>query len=354
MEYKENGDKARERLKAFWSYSCIDRCALSVQARRTGADMPPQPEVDLLTQWTDTDYILDSAEARFRETYYAAEAIPCYHPFIGSGSIAAFMGSPLNFAKDTVWFSQVIDDWSGFTLQFDENNQWWKKVIELTRVALERGKDKYFVGLTDFHGAGDSLLLLRGSQNLCMDFILNPDDVKNAIRYLTDVIIQCFNVLSEMILNRQDGITTWMGLWAEYRHDVLSEDVAALISPDMFREFFREELEQYSGQLDKSIFHLDGPDALRHLDFLLEIPQINAIQWVPGDGKPEAVGWIPVLKKIQDKGKGLFVYSSASNVEKLLSELKPEGLFIHVYDIFDNQDDADSFIRKVEKWCCSR
>jgi len=354
MLYKQDWEKARIRYEAFWEGSCIDRCAISVTASRSGKNLRTAKQADLVTKWTDTEYILESTEDYFKNTYFAAEALPSYYPFIGSGSIAAFMGSELNFKEDTVWFSEVIDNWDDYELRFDEDNKWWKKVQELTRIALEHGKDKYFVGITDFHGAGDNLLLMRGSQNLCMDFALYPQEIKKAIKYLTGVTSKCFDRLSNMILKQQDGTTAWMGIWGRGRHDVMQEDVGALISADMFKEFFHDELLTWVKSLDRPIFHIDGSDMLRHLELLLDIPGLNALQWVPGDGKPEAIGWIPMLKRIQEKGKSLFVYSSAKNVEGLLEELSPEGLFIHVYDSFEDEASADRFIGKVESWCCRR
>lgn len=351
MLYKENWDQAKERYQAFWNRSCIDRCALRVVSKKKGVFFAQPQPADIFKKWTDIDYILDNVEAGFQATYFAAEAIPNYFPDLGPGIITAFMGSEPQFAKDTVWFTEIINDWETYQPQFDPQNKWWLKILEMTRIALERGRGKYLIGVTDFHGAGDNLLNMRGSQNLCMDFVMYPEEVKRAISYLTKVLMQCFNQTSEMILKQQDGTTHWMGIWGKGRHDVLQADVGALIGPAMFKEFFYEEFVTYINTLDRSIFHVDGPDMIRHLDLLLEIPKLDAIQWVPGDGQPEAIGWIPMLKKVQQKGKSLFVYSSAKNVEGLLRELVPEGLFIHVYDTFDEEESVDQFIKKVERWC---
>lgn len=354
MLYKPNWEQVKKRYEAFWNQSSTDRCALRVVSHKKSVPpFRPQP-VDPLTKWTDIDYILDNVEANFKATYYAAEAIPNYFPDLGPGIITAFMGSEPQFAMDTVWFTEIIDDWETYQPQFDPQNKWWLKILEMTRIALERGRDQYFVGVTDFHGAGDNLLNMRGSQNLCMDFIMYPDEIKKAITYLRNVLITCYQESVDRILKQQDGTSHWMGIWAKGRQDVLQADVGALISPAMFEEFFYEEFITYINTLDRSIFHLDGPDMERHLDLLLEIPKLDAIQWVPGDGKPEAIGWLPMLKKVQQKGKSLFVYSSARNVEGLLRELSPEGLFIHVYDTFDDEDSADEFVKQVEKWCIKK
>lgn len=354
MYYKPDWEKAKERYEAFWNRSCIDRCAIRIVSNKKDVKPFASRKVDPVTKWTDTDYIFENLEGYLSSTYFAAEALPNYYPDLGPGIITAFMGSDPQFQENTVWFTEIIDNWKTYEPLFNVNNRWWEKILEMTRIALERGKDKYFVGITDFHGTGDNLLNMRGPQNLCMDLIEYKDEIKKVIKYLLDVLIKCFFQTSDMILKQQDGTTHWMGIWGNGRHDVLQADVGALIGPAMFEEFFYNEFETYINILDKSIFHLDGPDMIRHLDLLLDIPKLDAIQWVPGDGKPEAIGWIPMLKKIQGKGKSLFIYSSAKNVEGLLQELSPEGLYIHVYDTFNNEESAESFIKKVESWSCRR
>ena len=352
MLYKPDWDKAKERYEAFWNRSCIDRCAIRVVSNKKGINPFEPRKVDPLTKWTDMDYIFNTNEEYFSSTYFAAEALPYYYPNLGPGIISAFMGSEPLFQDDTVWFTEIIEDWETYKPQFDENNKWWKLILEMTRIALERGKDKYFVGVSDFHNAGDNILNMRGSQRLCIDFLEYKDEIKRTIQYLFDILIKCFDQTSEMILKQQEGTTHWMGLWGRGRQDVVSGDIGALIGPAMFEEFFYNEFTMHINALDRSIFHVDGPDMVRHLDLLLDIPKLDAIQWVPGDGKPEAIGWIPMLKKIQGKGKSLFLYSSAKNVEGLLKDLSPEGLFIHVYDTFEDEAAADDFIKKVEKWSC--
>ena len=36
--------------------------------------------------------------------------------------------------------------------------------------------------------------------------------------------------------------------------------------------------------LERTIFHLDGPNALQHFDRLMSLPEINGLQWIYGAG----------------------------------------------------------------------
>jgi hypothetical protein len=53
--------------------------------------------------------------------------------------------------------------------------------------------------------------------------------------------------------------------------------------------------------MDRCLYHLDGPQALRYLDRLLEIPAVHAIQWVPGAGRDYWVDWISLVTGIADE-----------------------------------------------------
>ena len=81
-----------------------------------------------------------------------------------------------------------------------------------------------------------------------------------------------------------DRVPIWVNLWFPGKGYPVQNDFTCLISASMYGEFFLEELVNEINYLDYSIYHLDGPDALKHLDMILEIPRLNAVQWVPGAG----------------------------------------------------------------------
>jgi hypothetical protein len=81
--------------------------------------------------------------------------------------------------------------------------------------------------------------------------------------------------------------------------------------------------------MDHNVFHLDGKGMLRHLDVLLELPEIQAIQWVQGVGSDQPIlQWLEVIKKIQAAGKGVVVDLQLDEVEPFMSAMKPQGLYL--------------------------
>jgi hypothetical protein len=75
-------------------------------------------------------------------------------------------------------------------------------------------------------------------------------------------------------------------------------------------------------------YHLDGPGAIKHLDFLLSIPELRLIQWVPGAGAAPFREWIPLLKRIVGAGKRTIVYCAPNEMEAYVSELGPERIIV--------------------------
>ena len=80
-----------------------------------------------------------------------------------------------------------------------------------------------------------------------------------------------------------------------------------MIGPDMFREFVLETLRRDTERIENTIYHLDGIGQLAHLDMLLSLPKLKAIQWVPGDGKPGPEAWPEVYEKVCAAGKNVMI-----------------------------------------------
>jgi hypothetical protein len=102
--------------------------------------------------------------------------------------------------------------------------------------------------------------------------------------------------------------------------------------------------------VERSFFHLDGPEATRHLDTLLDIPDLDGIQWEPGagNGSQDRLQWMDKLKKIQLSGKSLWVACRVTEAKTMLSELWPKGLILSILDC-----DSLETVREIERFAKS-
>ncbi len=354
MEFKPDLAEAEERMRAFWARDCIGRCGLQVLAKREDYQ-PVVEDADLLTRKTDINYILWRSERVFQNHHYLAEAVPTYVPGLVCSDMAAFLSDDITLMEDTVWYRPIIEDWASFSLTFDRNNRWWQLTKHMAEVASKRAAARYLVGIPDFQVAIDIVSLLRSPEKLCLDLIENPDSVRAATAFiLNEAYTHCYGEIRSILGRHSAWVGDWMGLFAQGDHDIVQCDFGALISPRHFEEFCLPDIQRQCRMLDASIFHLDGPDAIRHLNALLEIKELDAIQWVPGAGKPPAIGWLPMLRKVQAAGKSLYITSPAADVDGILEELSPRGLMIGVEGVFESGDEGERFVRSVERMCARR
>ena len=141
-----------------------------------------------------------------------------------------------------------------------------------------------------------------------------------------------------------------MNLWCPGKWYPLQCDFSAMISPEMFETFVAPYLREQCRWLDHSIYHWDGPGQIPHLEILLDIPELDGIQWTPGAGNPDVASpkWFPLYERIQQKGKLLVLLGVAANdVERVLQELSPKGLLISAY--CESENEARELLRKTKK-----
>jgi hypothetical protein len=350
MEFKDDWEQAQKRFEAWWAGEVVDRVAIQVTAPRYGAvrkEIPPPPS--LQARWTDVDYVLASAEEGLRTTYFGGEAFPRFWPNLGPDVFAGYLGCPIEFAEGTSWAHPIITDWEDLPpLHFDANNSLWQLTLKLTSAAARAGKGRYFVGLTDLHGGMDALAAMRGQQSLCLDTLDRPDQVERSMQFLTPLWFEIYEGMHSIVQQSMRGSSTWLGAWAPGRWYPVSCDFAGLVSPQAFRRFILPDIEAQTKWLDHSIYHLDGPCALQHLDALLEMPRLDGIQWVPGAGSGSMLQWIPLLKRIQRAGKLVHIAVAPEEVGPLLAELSAPGLMLSMG--CSSEAEAGALLRQAAQW----
>jgi 5-methyltetrahydrofolate--homocysteine methyltransferase len=356
MINKDNNlEKYKERCLAFWYREYVERCTIAIYAP-AGPDYKNinkfldkiEMPGNFKTFWTDSEYIVENNTRRFHSTYFIGEAVPNLFINLGPGVTASYLGCTPHFTQDTVWFEQFINDWEKDDYDFDEYNCMWEKTCEITQLAVSKSAgEKYFVSLTDLSGVIDVMAHMRGVQNLCFDMVEKPEVVKKARDKILEDWFRCLTALYNMTRENNKGCMNRHGIWAPDLYYPLQCDFSALISPKMFEEFVLPEIQEECKRMKYAEYHLDGQDALKHLDCLLSIPELDAIQWQPGVNGGPMVKWIPLLKKIQKAGKSIVLVDiEPDEVETIVDELSPNGMFISTK--CQSKEEALDLLRVVE------
>lgn len=127
-----------------------------------------------------------------------------------------------------------------------------------------------------------------------------------------------------------------------------------MIGPDMFREIVQPSLKDQCRKLEYSIYHLDGPDAIKHVDVLMEIEELDALQWTCGAGKPDGANaqWYGIYDKVRAAGKSLWimiedgsVQNWSDNTQRILDKYGSRGIYF-LYPVFDDPEEAEKFVAR--------
>jgi hypothetical protein len=281
---------------------------------------------------TSIESILNDFTPRLANTHYLGDSFPRFWPNFGPGIVAAFSGAKVHPAWDTTWFtpgkSGSINE---LRITIDWENPWWKRVYNLTQVAVDQWGSDLAVGITDLGGNLDILASLRDTRQLLQDLVKQPEEVDRLVGEAHSIWMACFDRLTECISSTGKGITCWGPCWANGRGYMLQSDFSYMISPRMFERFVLPDLESCCEAMDYAFYHLDGKGQLAHIDTLLSIQKLRGVQWVPGYGKPACENWLPLLKKIRDGGKLCQVTVQPQGAMTIMRELGGKG-FLFVID----------------------
>ena len=297
------------------------------------AARPPSPPT-VRERWFNFEWRIECFEAWLEEVEFLGEGFPGFFCNLGPDVMAGFMGSELDFSQDgTSWARFRVADWNQEPpLRFHREGELWKAMEQFLRLSAERGRGRWLTASGDLHTNADGLAALRGPENLLLDLVDCPDEVKRRLRECHDVFAQVLQAHFDIIHPASGGLnTSWMAATCRGRYAVLQNDFSCMVGPAMFDEFFREYVEKESRLLDHCIYHLDGPGALCHLDSICSCPRVDAIQWVPGEGNKPLPQWPDVLRRIQAAGKGLWLWGSAREAEEMMDYLMPEGCMYSIW-----------------------
>lgn len=353
LEQKPDFEKSMERLYAWFNQEIIDRAPIRFTAHNSEYNevhvLKGRTWDSLKNRWWDTNYQLDLFEYELKHSVYNAETFPVYWPNLGPEVYSAFYGVDLLYKEVTSYAVPIIKDWSQLdNIKLDFNNKYFRKIEEMTYAALERCKGKFLVGYTDFHPGLDCAAAFRDAQELCIDLLLTPDKVKQLIHLSSRDFYKIFDHFDAILKKHNQLSVTWMGIPSFGKLHIPGCDLGTLISPEQFEEFVLPVLKNEVKSMTQNIFHLDGIGVAKHLDMILGIPEINAIQWVQGMGDDLPImQWIPFIKKIQAAGKSVVVDLMTSELEPFMKEVNPKGILLCIAADPEIQPDI---IKKVGKW----
>ena len=361
--YKVNMEAAKEKFRNYWAHKNTGRPLMCVIARRPEVEqysdgtpveggyldqicqgkyynMPEELKwKDMEDKYQNPQRIVDRYRYFCQTHAFLGESFPNLNIDFGPGSLASYLGSEIGFKEDTVWFNKCLDGWDSVPkLTFDPENKWFKKHLQLAKDCQALAGDDFYVDMPDLMENIDVLASLRGAQDILFDLLDEPEMIGERIQEVTDIYYEYYDRFYDVIKDEEGGNAyTVFQIWGPGRTVKLQCDFSAMMSPEDFRKYIQSSLRSQSENVDHVLYHLDGPAAIKHMDALMEIEGIDALQWTSGDAGPD--GTLPDWDVIYDKaiaaGKSIWVkvYSGEfedwiRNVDRIVNKYGSHSLFL--------------------------
>ncbi|MBN1362715.1 MAG: hypothetical protein JW993_19105 [Sedimentisphaerales bacterium] len=310
---------------------------------------PPAPAKDWNQFWFDPQWRAQNLHYQLSRSSLKADIPPVANTHLGPGSLSAILGANLEGAEETIWIKHNPN--IGDAIRLDEQNPWWKLHLDLLAACKQLSQDRYFVGCPDLVEGLDTLIGLKGAETILIDMALRPEVLEQQLKQINDIYFEVFDRIYDLIQVDGEMAFCYFSLWGPGKVSKLQCDVSVMISEADFRRFALPFLRQQCERIDYTLYHLDGVDAIRHLDAVLEIEELNAVQWTPGAGQPQGGDpcWYDLYRRIRDAGKSVMpCWVELDELYPLLDNVGPEGLNILMH--FRSESDIDKAWAMTDKY----
>jgi hypothetical protein len=353
LQGKPDFEKSLARIEAWFNHETLDRPPVRFAEHNAeyaaSHTMAGRTWSNLKARWFDAEYQVDYFLETIRNRTFCGETFPVFFPNLGPNVYAAFHGGQLEFGEVTSWIEHSVRDWSDIEhVKFRRDNEYFRGIENLMRVALEKCAGRFMVGYTDLHGSLDCVADWRDPQQLCVDLVDAPDKVHEMLAIANENFLPVFDHYDSVLKAHGQLSVTWMGIPTLGKMHIPSCDFTSMTSTEAFCQFYLPTLQREVRHMTHNIFHVDGKGMLRHLDHILAVPQIQAIQWVQGVGDDLPIlQWLHVIRKIQAAGKGVVLDLQLDELEPFIAAMKPDGLYLCL--AADERDQPD-ILKRLEKW----
>ena len=352
FQYKPDFDECISRIYAWYEQRIIDRPPVrfhhhNIEYEKHRTVKGPWKTAE--QRWMDVDFQVRTFMNSLEKTEFLGETFPVYWPNLSALVYNLFLGQEAVFDDVTAWTHPCIEDLENFAapkVQWD--GKYFKTIEAMTQRALDCAEGKFLVGYTDMYAGIDCAAMLRGTEQFCLDLLLHPGPLKRLIDAVFEEYPKVYNHFDRILKEHNQLSVTWMNLPSFETFNVLACDFATNISPQHFAQFCMPVLCKEAKLFRHNVFHMDGVGVARHIDAILTLPNLHAVQWVQGYGVHEPImQWIPLIKKIREAGKSVIVDLKMHELDEFMKKVDPAGIMLWVPAEPNEQKDV---LERVQRW----
>ncbi len=306
----------------------------------------PPPYKDLNQRWFDPKWRADYLNWYVAHSCLKADMLPVANTQLGPGSLAAILGGVFEGGEDTIWIHSnpnYTDD-----IVFNPEHPNWLLHKDLLKACKAKAQGHYYIGMPDLMEGLDVLAAIKGTDKVLLDTVMQPEVLEHQMQQINDIYFRVFDELYDIIREGDEMAFCYFSCWAPGKMSKLQSDISTMISIDDYRRFVQPFIRQQCQYIPYTLYHLDGVGAMHHLDALLEIEELNAIQWTPGVGEPQGGSpkWYDLYRKILNGGKSIMAcWVTLNELRPLLDNIGGDG--VHLEMDFHNEHEVEQAIQIV-------
>lgn len=355
---KKFDTESRLRHRAFWENSSAGVPLVYAVSNIPGFTPAPwnsslpRKEWDLLPEWH-----LNQIDNFLEGTCFFGDAMPMASLMIGLdiSNTAVLAGGDYDYSStgDFIDFKTGGFDLEKPVSDFTPNHPLAVSLKQCYETIISHVRDRAFVNTPMTLDALSSLYGLRGSRTFLLDLKQKKDLVKQRGREMTAAYLGFYDYFYDFLVQNGHGVSgSWFQVFCEGKFESVRCDFSIMLSQEMFCEFVVPELLQVCDHMDHSLFNMCSVRHARFIEDLAAIPSLDGIFWNPEPYLEGVRDYLPILKKIKDKGMLLEIVCQRVDDAVLAARaLGPDGLYLLFEPRFPSPDQARHAIDRVYNAC---
>jgi DNA-binding FadR family transcriptional regulator len=287
------------------------------------------PEMlDVAAFLPDYERMFQESEAIGQDGFWTGE------PFTGIPWMEAILGSPIRAGRESFtsrpWLSSPAEALE--KVRFDPENPWLAKYLEFTAALVRQSRGRFPVGMPIMRGPTDMLGALLGQQEMVLALMMeDPAVMRRLIERLTRAFLSVIEAQRRLVPAFHGGTALgFYHVWAPGPSIWWQDDLSAILSPKVYREFFLDSARLILAGHPHTAFHLH-PASFFIIDELLSLEGLRVIEVNKDIGGLSVQAMLPVLSKImQTRGLILWGDLTIEDLEAVKRNLPCRGLCLHV------------------------
>lgn len=216
--------------------------------------------------------------------------IPSFSPMLGIGDYSAFVAGDIIFTKETSWPEHVLNDISDFRkLPPLGTSVWYGRFLHICELMMQEMAGTGIPFMRGFFSPLDLAHALLGEE-VYYAFYDDPEEMHAFLDYCADAIIKFADDIYALAA-KYLGDTEY-GMWYLEGNINMSEDIACMISGDLYREFCAPHTQKVIDHFGRGHMHCHS----RAMYLVKEICALNNVVnlWLPCDpNQPRPIDCIP-------------------------------------------------------------